>query len=142
MNRGSDKNRIALVIGGLLVFLGLWQLAEHFFGGFLEGLWKLIGTAVAILGPLVIITIGILLVVAARKNRLNLPKDRKLYRSTRNKKIAGVCGGIAEYLTLDYATVRIIALMLAVVCWYALIPLYIVLWIVLPPDTQGFNTWI
>jgi phage shock protein PspC (stress-responsive transcriptional regulator) len=140
--QGSDKNRVALIIGGILVLLGIWQLAEHFFGNFLEGLWRVIGLAVGVIGPLIIIALGVFLVVAARRDKISLPKDKKLYRSTRSKKIAGICGGIAEYLSVDYAVVRIISLMLAVLCWYIVIPLYIVLWIILPPDSQRFNTWI
>lgn len=26
---------------------------------------------------------------------------RKLYKSSKNKKLAGVCGGLAEYLNID-----------------------------------------
>jgi phage shock protein C len=142
MNQGFDKNRIALIIGGVLVFLGLWRLTQHFFGDFLAGLWNVASIVIGIAGSLVIIAAGILLVVAARNDKLRLPKDKKLYRSTGNRKIAGICGGIAEYLTVEHATVRIITLVLAVVSWYIVVPLYLVLWIVIPPDTQSFDTWI
>jgi hypothetical protein len=117
MNQGSNKNKIALIIGGVLVFLGLWQLAQHFFGNFFHALWNVIGIVIGVLGSLVVIAAGILLVIAARKDKLQLPRGKKLYRSTSNKKIAGVCGGIAEYLSLDHATIRIITLFLAVVSW-------------------------
>lgn len=33
---------------------------------------------------------------------------KKLYKSTKDKKIAGVCGGIAEYFDIDSTLVRII----------------------------------
>jgi phage shock protein C len=33
---------------------------------------------------------------------------KKLYRSTTNKKIAGVCGGIAEYFGIDPTLVRLL----------------------------------
>ena len=33
---------------------------------------------------------------------------KKLYKSSKNKKIAGVCGGIAEYLNIDPTIVRLI----------------------------------
>jgi phage shock protein PspC (stress-responsive transcriptional regulator) len=142
MNQKFDKNRIALIIGGILVVLGLWQLARHFFGNFFAALWNVIGIVIGVLGSVVIVVIGILLLVAARKDKLQFPKGKKLYRSTGNKKIAGVCGGIAEYFNTDHATIRIIALVLAVISWYIVIPLYLVLWAVVPPDTQSFNTWI
>lgn len=34
--------------------------------------------------------------------------EKKLYRSQTNKKIAGVCGGLAEYLNIDTTVVRLI----------------------------------
>ena len=34
--------------------------------------------------------------------------DKKLYRNTANKMIAGVCSGIAEYLNIDATIVRLI----------------------------------
>lgn len=37
---------------------------------------------------------------------------KKLYRSNDDKKIAGVCGGIAEYLNVDSTIVRLICLLM------------------------------
>lgn len=34
--------------------------------------------------------------------------NRKLYRSSSNKKLAGVCGGIAEYFNIDPTIIRLI----------------------------------
>lgn len=34
--------------------------------------------------------------------------DKKLYRNTKNKMIAGVCSGLAEYLNIDPTIVRLI----------------------------------
>lgn len=34
--------------------------------------------------------------------------NKKLYRSTTNKTIAGVCAGLAEYLNIDPTIVRVI----------------------------------
>ncbi len=33
---------------------------------------------------------------------------KKLYRSSSNKKIAGVCGGLAEYFDIDVTIIRLI----------------------------------
>lgn len=33
---------------------------------------------------------------------------KKLYRSTENRKLCGVCGGIAEYFNIDPTIVRLI----------------------------------
>ena len=34
--------------------------------------------------------------------------EKKLYRSTENKMIAGVCAGLAEYLNIDPTIIRVI----------------------------------
>ena len=34
--------------------------------------------------------------------------EKKLYRSNTNKKLAGVCGGIAEYFGMDATVIRLI----------------------------------
>ncbi|HEX9829774.1 MAG TPA: PspC domain-containing protein, partial [Bacteroidota bacterium] len=36
------------------------------------------------------------------------PEPKRLYRSRTNKVIAGVCGGVAEYLDMDPTLVRIV----------------------------------
>lgn len=55
---------------------------------------------------------------------------RRLYRSVRNQKIGGVCGGVAEYFRLDPALVRIVAVALAVTGIGVMV--YIAAWVLLP----------
>lgn len=38
--------------------------------------------------------------------------EKKLYRSRTDKKICGVCGGLAKYLDMDVSIMRIITLVL------------------------------
>jgi len=57
-------------------------------------------------------------------------------RSVRNKKIAGVCGGFANYFGMDVTLVRVLWL-LTVLCVGTGILAYIVCWIIMPvEDTQ------
>jgi phage shock protein C len=58
-----------------------------------------------------------------------------LYRSRRHKVIAGVCGGIAEWLGWDPTVVRIayVIISAASVAFPGFIA-YIVLWIVMPKE--------
>ena len=39
--------------------------------------------------------------------------QKKLYKSATDKKILGVCGGIAEYFGVDSTIIRIVAVLLA-----------------------------
>lgn len=57
----------------------------------------------------------------------------KLYRSKKNKVIAGVCAGIAEYFNIDPTIVRVIYVMLTIFTAVApLVILYFVMWILVP----------
>ena len=64
---------------------------------------------------------------------------KKLYRSTTDKKIAGVSAGIAEYFNIDPTIIRIIFVILLLPGGFpGLIP-YVILWIVVPakPSPTG-----
>lgn len=63
---------------------------------------------------------------------------KKLYRSTIDKKIAGVCGGIAEYFNLDATIVRVIFLLLLLPGGLPGFLPYVLLWILMP-ETPGVN---
>jgi phage shock protein C len=58
---------------------------------------------------------------------------RKLYRSTTNRQVAGVCGGLAEYFNLDATLVRVLFVLLAVLGGSGLV-LYIAMWIIVPKE--------
>lgn len=65
---------------------------------------------------------------------------KKLMRSSRDKKLGGVCAGLAEYFDIDPTIVRVVWL-LAFLCAGAGGLVYIVLWIVLPlaPATEAIS---
>ncbi len=57
---------------------------------------------------------------------------RRLYRSRRDRMLAGVCGGIAEYLEIDPILVRLVFLALLFSGIGVLI--YLVAWILIPEE--------
>jgi len=57
---------------------------------------------------------------------------KKLYRNPDDKKIAGVCSGLAAYFDVDVTLIRVIFIMLLVLGFGSPIIAYIVLWIVMP----------
>ena len=62
---------------------------------------------------------------------------KRLYRSTKDKKISGICGGIGEYLNADSNLIRLIFVLLLLVTGFIPFGLtYIVAWIILPEDTM------
>ena len=55
---------------------------------------------------------------------------KRLYRSENDRMIAGVCGGIAEYLNVDPTLVRVGFVLLGL--WAAGVVLYLALWLIVP----------
>ena len=56
---------------------------------------------------------------------------RRLYLY-KNKKLTGVCGGIAECFGFEPAIVRIITVLLTLLFKWPVVIIYILLWIVMP----------
>ena len=61
--------------------------------------------------------------------------ERKLYRSRNDSRIAGVCGGLGEYLEIDPTLVRLIFVLLALTGGHGVL-LYIILWLIVPYAAQ------
>src|SRR3989344_4165484 len=59
-------------------------------------------------------------------------KGKKLFRSRKNRMIAGICGGIGEYLEIDPTVVRLIWVLLVFLSFGAAIIAYIIAWIIVP----------
>lgn len=57
---------------------------------------------------------------------------KRLYRSTTDRKIAGVCGGLGEYFGIDPVIPRLIFVLLALPGGAPGIIPYIIMWIVVP----------
>ncbi len=56
--------------------------------------------------------------------------EKRLYRSPTERRIAGVCGGLAEYFNVDPILVRVIFVVLFLLSGIGLLA-YIILWLVL-----------
>lgn len=63
--------------------------------------------------------------------------EKKLYRSKTNKKLCGVCGGMAEYLNLDPTIVRLIWA-LVVLCAGAGALAYLICALIIPEKPDNY----
>ncbi len=63
---------------------------------------------------------------------------KKVYRSKTDKKLAGVCGGIAEYFNIDSTLVRLVFVLLSMVGGMGVLG-YLICMIVIP---EGVNEYI
>ncbi|HEY9164738.1 MAG TPA: PspC domain-containing protein [Candidatus Kryptonia bacterium] len=60
---------------------------------------------------------------------------KKFYRSMREKKIAGLCGGVAEMLDVDPTLVRLGLIFLCFITGvFPVVVTYLIAWWVVPPN--------
>ncbi|HMR73069.1 MAG TPA: PspC domain-containing protein [Candidatus Saccharibacteria bacterium] len=64
---------------------------------------------------------------------------KKLYRSEKDRKIAGVCGGLGEYFDIDPVIPRIVFLVLLVGAGSGIL-LYLVFWFIMPTESEITST--
>lgn len=64
---------------------------------------------------------------------------KKLYRSWDNRIIAGVCGGLGEYFSVDATLIRVLFLAFAIIFGGGIL-LYVLLWILIPVAPGGAST--
>jgi phage shock protein C len=69
------------------------------------------------------------------------PTYRRLYRSRDNKMLAGVCGGLANYLNIDPVAARVLFAILAAFSAGALLLAYVVMWILMPEEPAPADPW-
>ena len=67
-----------------------------------------------------------------------VPVGRRLTRSNTDKKVAGVCGGIAEYFDVDATPIRLLWVMVSIFCFAVVggVIAYLAAWLIIPraPD--------
>jgi phage shock protein C len=128
--RNSASGRIAGVCAGLADYLDVdvtavrvaWAILSIVPGGF-------IGGVVAYIAAWLIVPDSTAPSPATSRNRIT--------RSITDKKIAGVCGGIATYFDVDSTVVRLIWAVLTVVpgCIVLGVGAYLVAWFIIPEQT-------
>lgn len=65
---------------------------------------------------------------------------KRLYRSNTAKVIGGVCGGLADYLNIDVALIRV-AFVLLVLFGGSGVLVYLIMWIAIPAQTGTFTQY-
>ena len=65
-----------------------------------------------------------------------LAQTRRLYRSRTDRKLAGVCGGLAQYSNIDATLIRVLFVVLALLGGPGLV-IYLLMWILVPEEPQG-----
>lgn len=63
-------------------------------------------------------------------------KVRKLYRSSNDKMLAGICGGLGEMFSVDSTMIRLVVAALALFTLGTAVVVYILGWIIIPEGRQ------
>jgi phage shock protein C len=63
-------------------------------------------------------------------------QTRKLYRSQTNRKLAGVCGGLAEYFNTNATLIRVLFVVLALLGGLGIV-IYLLMWILVRYEGSG-----
>lgn len=62
---------------------------------------------------------------------------KKLYRSVTDRKLTGLCGGLARWLNLDTTIVRLIVAATAIFSFGTVLVLYVLASIIVPKESYG-----
>ena len=128
LERSATDRQLAGVCGGLAVYLGLDATLVRI-------LWIVLSIVPgAILFGLIAYVAAWMIIPEARSRDTAASTRRRLTRSRTDVKLAGVCGGLAEYFDVDSTPVRLLWVVLtifpgAIVCGAVA---YVVAWLVMP----------
>lgn len=62
--------------------------------------------------------------------------EKKLYRSQKDRIIAGVCGGIAEYFNISPWIVRVVWIIVVISSFGVGVVAYLLAWALIPPGPK------
>jgi phage shock protein C len=62
---------------------------------------------------------------------------KKLHRSSKQRMVAGVCGGLAEYFDMDVNITRLLFVAISLLTvFFPTVIFYIIAWIIVPEEVQ------
>ncbi len=67
---------------------------------------------------------------------------KRLYRSRKDRMLAGVCGGLGEHTDVDPNIIRLIWVIVTIFSFGIGIIVYLVAWIILPEEPEGSGEMI
>ena len=129
--------RFAVVAGVLLIVFGLWRFLAILVPAPLWGrVPHAVQTVMSFAWPVGLIVAGVYLLWAAKTGRLAGFKaghqGRTFTRSRDDKRLFGVCGGIAYYFGVDSTIVRILAVLLLIIVFWPTLIAYFLIALVVP----------
>ncbi|MFQ5629841.1 MAG: PspC domain-containing protein [bacterium] len=141
----EKSRKVGLALGIILIFVGLLFIGDNLRYHFMFP-WGFRGFDLGIVVSLVVIGLGAYLLFKKSQSENESLSDvntgtspfagKKLTRSVVDRKIGGVCGGMAKYFEIDPALARIGFVVLALAQLPLVVIAYIVMMIVVPEDND------
>ncbi len=137
-------NTVTLIAGIVVVIIGISLLVGYYNIFYVDSMWRGFGRLFL---PVIIILIGGALLLG-RQKKGNEPSEihseslhtgvetKRLARSMRDRRIAGVCGGLAEYFAVDSTIARLLFVLLVFASFGLAIILYFVCAFVIPKEVE------
>ncbi len=128
LTRSSTNGQIAGVCAGLAEYLDIDVV-------FVRAAWVVFSIVPgAIIGG-VLAYLAAWLVMPEATEAAAAPSGKRLTRSVTDRKVAGVCGGLAEYFGVDATPIRLIWAILSIFCGAIIggVIAYLVAWVIIPP---------
>jgi phage shock protein C len=124
---------VLLIVGGLILLLNAYTPKPYH----LWLWWRPLGR---FLWPLLLVVIGLwilgsqLSISAAQREQeaVSTGARKNLYRSTSERMVAGVCGGLASFLRVDPSIVRILWVLATLASMGLGMLAYVIMWILVP----------
>ena len=127
LTRSRADGKIAGVCAGLASYLDVDVVL-------VRAAWVVFSIVPGVLVGGVLAYVAAWLVMPEATEPATAPPVRRLTRSATDKKIAGVCGGLAEHFNVDATPVRLLWVILSILCGAVVggVIAYLVAWLIIP----------
>ena len=132
LTRSRNNGTIAGVCAGLADYFGVDVVLVRL-------LWVIMSIVGAIIGGVIVYVAAWLIMPEGDDQPVPAAERRVLRRSTTDKQIAGVCGGLAEYFQVDVTAVRLLWVIASIFCGAIIggVIAYALAWLIIPRATSA-----
>jgi len=132
LTRSRTKGTIAGVCAGLADYFGVDVVLVRL-------LWVILSIAGAVIGGVIVYVAAWLIMPEGDDQPVPAADKRVLRRSTTDRQIAGVCGGLAEYFQVDVTAVRLLWVIASIFCGVVIggVIAYALAWLIIPQVSDG-----
>ena len=127
LTRSRTRGTIAGVCAGMADYFGVDIVLMRL-------IWVLVAIAGAIIGGVILYVAAWIIMPEGDDVPVHTADERRLRRSTTDRQVAGVCGGLAEYFQVDGTAVRLVWVVLSIFCGAIIggVIAYLLAWLIIP----------